>query len=170
MLFNFSCTIVDGVNLFGGEILASISKNDDDNISAISSIRQTTQRELIGLSMGLPACIAAIYTLDVVNTRSLQLYGFIFIAVCFLLLAVLYQPLKDGNEDLLFFFYCLLLFSLSYGPNLSTYILPAQVYPKEARATLNGISAASGKFGAFVGVYIFGPVADATSYSIGQRV
>ena len=99
--------------------------------------------------------------------KSLQAYGFVFIAVCFVCLACLIVPLQKANDsDVLFGIYCLLLFSLSFGPNLTTYILPAQVYPKKVRTTFNGLSAASGKLGAFTGVYLYGAIAKVSSYSV----
>ena len=64
--------------------------------------------------------------------------------------AALFEPLKDRNPNLLFAFYCLLLFFLTFGPNVTTYVLSAEVYPKEIRSTFNGISAAMGKLGAIV--------------------
>jgi len=157
-----------GVNLFGGQILNQISATDDDNVSANSSIAAVTQKQIIALSMGIPACLCAIATLRMVGTKRLQVYGFLLIAFCFILLAALFKPLSHGkykNTDALFAVYCMLLFSLSYGPNLTTYILPAETYPKEVRATFNGISAACGKLGAVVGVYVFGPMAEGTSYA-----
>ena len=101
------------------------------------------------------------------TTKRMQVVGFLFIAVCFALLASLYNALAD-QPDALFFVYCILLFSLSYGPNVTTFILPAQTYDKSVRATLNGISAACGKLGAVAGVYMFGPLSDATSYPVGK--
>jgi len=157
-----------GVNLFGGEILNKINSTDDDNVSADSSVRQVAMQQLIALGMGIPACLCAILALRYIGTKRLQVYGFLFIAFCFVLLACLFAPLAHGkhkNPDALFAVYCLLLFSLSWGPNLTTYLLPAETYPKEVRATFNGISAACGKLGAFTGVYVFGPMADATSYA-----
>jgi len=54
----------------------------------------------------------------------------------------------------------LLLFGISYffaefGPNTTTFVLSAEVYPTRARATGNGISAGVAKIGAFIGVYLF---------------
>lgn len=158
--------ILDGVNLFGGEIVSDINGTDDDNVSAMSSIQQVTLQELIGLSMGIPACLLTIYLLSYVSTKNLQIYGFLFIAFCFILLAGLYQGSNDSIA--LYSIYCILLFSLSFGPNVTTFILPAQTYPKKIRGTYNGISAACGKVGAIVGVYMFGPVSEATSYPVGK--
>lgn len=155
------------MNLFGGEIVSDINGTDDDNVSAMSSIQQVTLQELIGLSMGIPACLLTIYLLSYVSTKNLQIYGFLFIAFCFILLAGLYQGSNDSIA--LYSIYCILLFSLSFGPNVTTFILPAQTYPKKIRGTYNGISAACGKVGAIVGVYMFGPVSEATSYPVGKE-
>lgn len=158
----------DGVSLFSGEIIEQISDSDDDNVSSMDSIRHVTTQNLIGLSMAIPAMLLSILLLNYVSTKTLQIAGFILIAVMFTLLASTFVPLKNNNGDLLFGLYCLLLFSLSFGPNLTTFILPAQTYPKDIRATFNGISAACGKVGAFTGVYMFGSIAEATSYPTGM--
>lgn len=170
IIFYLVCNIVisDGVNLFGGAIVSEINNTDDDNVSSDESIFNVSQQQLIGLSMGIPACLSAMLCLYFVTSRTLQIYGFIFIAVCFGILASSFVSLRDSNVDLLFTLYCLLLFSLSFGPNLTTYVLPAQTYPKSVRATFNGISAACGKVGAVVGVYMFGAMADATTYPTGM--
>ena len=49
------------------------------------------------------------------------------------------------------------------GNTATTYVLSSEIYPKNIRATFNGISAAMGKLGAVVGAYMFGPLADMTS-------
>jgi PHS family inorganic phosphate transporter-like MFS transporter len=98
-----------------------------------------------------------------VGIKKLQIIGFIMISVCFTIMAFLYYPLKKQNPDLLFAFYCLLLFSLSFGTNATTYLLSAEMYPKEIRATFNGISAACGKLGAIFGAYIFDILGDLTT-------
>lgn len=38
-----------------------------------------------------------------------------------------------------------------FGPNTTTFIIPAEIYPTDVRATCHGISAAFGKAGAAVG-------------------
>lgn len=153
-----------GVNLFGGEIIAEIQASDDDNVSSSEALRAICQKQLIGLSLGIPAAIAGILMLKYVSSRFLQIVGFLFITFCFVLMAATFVPLRDSDPSALFFVYCLLLFSLNFGPNITTFVLPAQTFPSPVRATMNGVSAALGKVGAFVGVYMFGAMADATSY------
>jgi PHS family inorganic phosphate transporter-like MFS transporter len=154
-----------GVSLFGGQIVAAVYPTDDDNVSSPESLRQLTGMQLLALSMSVPAILLSIYMLKFMTVKQLQVVGFSFIVVCFLLLGGLFTTLRGAYSDALYAIYCVLLFSLSFGPNLSTFILPAQTYPKEVRATFNGVSAACGKLGAFVGVYMFGPMAEVTSYS-----
>jgi PHS family inorganic phosphate transporter-like MFS transporter len=42
------------------------------------------------------------------------------------------------------------------GPNSTTYIIPAEVFPTRYRCTAHGISAAFGKFGAVLSQCILG--------------
>lgn len=152
-------------------MLQSIDDSGDINVSSSMNIRKVSGQQLIALSTGIPACLLSIIHLKYRGVKELQVFGFVLIVFFFILLATLYSPLKHGsskNTNALFAIYCLLLFALSYGPNISTYILPALIYPKEVRTTFNGISAACGKLGAFTGVYLFVPVAQATSYPTGN--
>jgi MFS transporter, PHS family, inorganic phosphate transporter len=44
------------------------------------------------------------------------------------------------------------------GPNATTFITPAEVYPTRIRATAHGLSAAAGKIGAIVAQVVFAPM------------
>jgi nitrate/nitrite transporter NarK len=53
----------------------------------------------------------------------------------------------------------LLLFGATYffaefGPNTTTFVYPAEIFPVRVRTTSHGIAAASGKIGAFIGTYM----------------
>jgi PHS family inorganic phosphate transporter-like MFS transporter len=64
------------------------------------------------------------------------------------------MPLRGG---ILLIFLGLMFFFLNSGPNITTFILPAEVFPTRVRATCHGISAASGKVGALVGTALLSP-------------
>ena len=54
----------------------------------------------------------------------------------------------------------LLLYGLSYfftefGPNVTTFVYPAEIFPVSVRSTGHGISAGVGKVGAFIGAFLF---------------
>lgn len=142
----------------------AVYSTDDDNVSSPEALRRISGMELLALAMSIPAILCSIWCLKNYSIKNLQVYGFWFITFNFVLLGSLFSTLRGKYSDVLYTIYCILLFSLSFGPNLSTFILPAQTYPKKVRATLNGVSAACGKLGAFAGVYMFGPIADQTSY------
>ncbi len=91
--------------------------------------------------------------MDRIGHKRLQLIGFFFMGIAFLLIGVI----PNVTTMVLPF---LLLFGISYffaefGPNETTFVLSAEVYPTSARSTGHGISAGIAKFGAFLGVYLF---------------
>lgn len=161
---NFSladCT--DGVGLFGGEIVTSISPPRHDSVSSMRNIRSTSLKQVFALSLGIPACALTILLLRTMSTKLLQTLGFLFVAFSFTLLALVYDIFLGRYPTILYGIYCLLLFSLYGGPIITTFILPAETFPKEIKSTFGGIAAACGKLGAFVGAYSFKPLAGLTS-------
>ena len=155
--------ILLGVGLFGGEILSAIGGEDDD-VTDNSSIVETSWKQVVALSCGIPAVMVTIAMMPYFSLKTLQNMGFALISASFLLMAVCFYPLKKHYPGVLFALYCFLLFALQTGPNVTTFVLPPAVYPKEIRSTMNGLSAAFGKLGAVAGAYLFGAVAEVTSY------
>ncbi|RID45030.1 hypothetical protein BRARA_I01787 [Brassica rapa] len=51
--------------------------------------------------------------------------------------------------------YSLTFFFANFGPNATTFIVPAEIFPARLRSTCHGISAATGKAGAIVGAFGF---------------
>ncbi|CAM9723398.1 unnamed protein product, partial [Ectocarpus fasciculatus] len=153
-----------GVGLFGGQILASLKTTDDDDITSHQSIVLISWQQAVALGCGIPAYLTSNYCIKRWGMKHTQMAGFVITAVCFVVMAVSFYPLEKQSPELLYFFYCMLLFSLCFGPNVTTYVLPASVYDKDVRATMNGVSAALGKLGAVVGAYFFGAVASMVGY------
>ena len=152
-----------GMELFGSSILSKLESTDD--VVDYDIRENILSKQLIAVSIGIPACIASIYTLQAIGSKKLQILGFLVMMVTFLIFACLITPL-DHNPDALYGIYCLILFSVNFGPILTTFILPSQVFPKEIRTTFNGIAAASGKLGAVVGSYLFSIIADVSSFPV----
>jgi hypothetical protein len=46
-------------------------------------------------------------------------------------------------------------FFTEFGPNMTTFVMPSEIFPVDMRATGHGISAGVGKLGAFIGVFLF---------------
>ena len=58
------------------------------------------------------------------------------------------------------FLYCLVNFFLNFGPNTTTFIIPAEAFPTRYRSTAHGIAAASGKLGAILAQVGFAKLKD----------
>ena len=101
----------------------------------------------------LPGYALAIMRMDRIGHRRLQLIGFAMMALCFGVIAVVPGMTTAVVPFLVFF--GISYFFTEFGPNTTTFVLPGEVFPVSMRATGHGISASVGKFGAFVGVFLF---------------
>jgi len=107
----------------------------------------------IFVAAAVPGYILGILRIDRIGHRRLQTSGFLMMAVCFGIIA-----LVPGVATAVVPFlavYGLSYFFTEFGPNMTTFVMPSELFPVSARATGHGISAGIGKFGAFVGVFLF---------------
>lgn len=51
--------------------------------------------------------------------------------------------------------YALTFFFVNFGPNATTFVVPAEIFPARLRSTCHGISAAIGRMGAILGAFGF---------------
>ena len=70
---------------------------------------------------------------------------------------------SEAGRALMLLLYGLTFFFSNFGPNSTTFILPAETFPVHIRSTLNGFSAACGKVGATIGSSAFKSLVAATS-------
>ena len=101
----------------------------------------------------VPGYVLAIATLDRIGHRRLQLTGFAIMALCFLIIAAVPRMTTMVVPFLLV--YGVSYFFTEFGPNMTTFVIPSELYPVSMRATGHGISAGVGKLGAFIGVFLF---------------
>jgi MFS family permease len=101
----------------------------------------------------VPGYVLAIARLDRMGHRRLQLVGFAIMALCFLIIATVPGMTTAVVPFLLV--YGVSYFFTEFGPNMTTFVLPSEIYPVTLRATGHGISAGIGKLGAFIGVFLF---------------
>jgi MFS family permease len=107
----------------------------------------------IFVAAALPGYLLAISRLDKVGHRRLQMVGFTMMALCFAVIGLV--PGLTAALGPFLVVYGVSYFFTEFGPNITTFVLPSEVYPVTMRATGHGISAGIGKFGAFVGVFLF---------------
>ena len=106
----------------------------------------------IFLVFALPGYVLAFSFMDRIGHRTLQFIGFGVMAGAFAVLGLV-PPLTAHVAPFLAIFGVSYLF-IEFGPNMTTFVLPSELFPVRARTTGHGISAGVGKLGAFVGVFL----------------
>lgn len=101
----------------------------------------------------IPGYLASIFFMDAIGHRRLQAIGFAAMAVCFGAIALLPGVTSEVLPFLLL--YGVSFFFIQFGPNCTTFVMPAEVFPTSVRTTGHGMAAGIGKFGAFIGTFVF---------------
>lgn len=101
----------------------------------------------------VPGYILATLKMDKIGHKKLQLIGFACMGAAFGIIGLV----PHMTTMILPF---LLVFGASYffaefGPNTTTFVMAAEVYPTSVRTTGHGMSAGVAKMGAFIGVFVF---------------
>ncbi|MFP3483968.1 MAG: MFS transporter, partial [Caldivirga sp.] len=99
-----------------------------------------------------------------IGRKLMQIMGFSIVAAAYLIAALI---LRSGITDpmVILALYGIAQFFTNVGPNVTTFIIPAEVFPTRYRTTGHGIAAGSGKLGAtlaalFIPIYF--PITSST--------
>ncbi|KAK3425092.1 hypothetical protein EUGRSUZ_F01809 [Eucalyptus grandis] len=130
---------------------------DEDPSKAVTALEAAFEvarlQAIVASCCMIPGCIAAVFLIDRVGRLPIQAVGFFFMAIVYLSLGVPYVKYWNDHTDPLFMFLYGLTFTFAYcGPNTTTFILPAELFPARFRTTCHGIAGAAGKAGAIIGV------------------
>jgi MFS transporter, PHS family, inorganic phosphate transporter len=108
---------------------------------------------LVFVFAAFPGYLLSVYGMDKWGRKRIQLLGFTMMAASFIGIALL----GDAKSIIVPFviLYCLNYFFTEFGPNTTTFVLPAEIFPMTVRTTSHGISATVGKVGAAVGTFSF---------------
>jgi PHS family inorganic phosphate transporter-like MFS transporter len=145
-------------NLFQKDIFASIHWIPKARtMSALDEVfRISRAQTLIALCGTVPGYWFTVALIDVVGRFAIQLLGFFMMTVFMLGLAIPYHHWTTaGNHIGFVVMYGFTFFFANFGPNSTTFIVPAEIFPARLRSTCHGISAASGKAGAIIGAFGF---------------
>ena len=120
---------------------------------AASLLHNTLVQLVIFAVFAVPGYIAAILLLDKTGRRKIQVLGFGMMALMFGLIGLI--PAVTVNAVPFVLLYGVSYFFTEFGPNTTTFVYPAEIFPVDVRTTAHGISAGAGKLGAFAGAYLF---------------
>ncbi len=118
-----------------------------------SLITSTLLTLLIFLVAAVPGYILAFLFMDRIGHKRLQLIGFVCMGLAFLAIGVVPGITKEIVPFIII--YGISYFFAEFGPNTTTFVLSAELYPVNLRTTGHGLSAGVAKMGAFIGVFLF---------------
>ncbi|KAK3441155.1 inorganic phosphate transporter 1-4 [Eucalyptus grandis] len=111
---------------------------------------------LIALCSTVPGYWFTVALIDRMGRFAIQLMGFAFMTIFMFALAIPYDHWTHKENRIGFVVvYSLTFFFANFGPNATTFVVPAEIFPARLRSTCHGISAAAGKLGAIVGAFGF---------------
>eukprot|EP00658_Telonema_sp_P-2_P011976 TRINITY_DN14576_c0_g1_i4.p1 TRINITY_DN14576_c0_g1~~TRINITY_DN14576_c0_g1_i4.p1 ORF type:complete len:246 (-),score=71.68 TRINITY_DN14576_c0_g1_i4:66-803(-) len=155
-----------GNSLFESTVLAQVFKVPDSKggVKGVTGELKDNLcwQMLIVALIGLPGYYVALFLMDKIGRRNMQLQGFLCMAIVYAILGIFKHKLDDV-PSLMLVIYGLTFFFSNFGPNSTTFALPAETFPAQVRTTLNGFSAALGKAGATLGSSTFKKIEDSTS-------
>ncbi|CEK10568.1 MFS transporter [Legionella hackeliae] len=141
-----------GIGLFTPYVLQSFNMSAAANfVTAQTAVLKNTL--LVNLFVSLGA-FSVIFFVTRVSLIKLQKIGFLLSFLGLFLLSISYL---SSNMNLIFPGFILFNFFINFGPGLTTYLLPAQLYRPDCKATGHGLTAGAGKLGAFLGT-VFLPI------------
>jgi len=100
----------------------------------------------------LPGYFLAAWQMDRLGRKRIQMLGFAVMALAYA--AIMLDPAMTRELFLFIPVYMLSYFFIEFGPNTTTFLLPTEVFPTSIRGRSHGISAATGKLGAALGVFL----------------
>ncbi|KAL3828049.1 hypothetical protein ACJIZ3_016851 [Penstemon smallii] len=145
-------------NLFQKDIFSAIGWIPAaKSMSAIEEVYTIARAQtLIALCSTVPGYWFTVAFIDIIGRFAIQLMGFLFMTIFMFALAFPYNYwIQPDNRIGFVVIYSLTFFFANFGPNATTFVVPAEIFPARLRSTCHGISAAAGKAGGIIGAFGF---------------
>ncbi|KAJ1924873.1 hypothetical protein LPJ71_000364 [Coemansia sp. S17] len=141
-----------GINLNSSIVIGAIGFAGDIKADRPSRyiIRNCLGNIIINILGSVPGYWISVFTIERLGRVRIQLLGFAALTVLYLILGFAYHQILDKSSGAFIFIFSLAQLFQNFGPNVTTFVIPGEVFPTRFRSTAHGISAAMGKLGAIV--------------------
>lgn len=150
-----------GAKIFSGVFISIITGGS-------ASLGKTWQYNLINTAVSLAGYYFGAMLIDhkMYGRKWMQANGLIMIFILYLISAALYPQLTQPGSGVRWFqaIYFLSSFFTQFGPNTTSFLLAAEVYPTSIRSTAHGVSAAVGKLGALLPAVLYNYIESRTKF------
>ncbi|MCY0860008.1 MAG: MFS transporter [Sulfolobaceae archaeon] len=154
-----------GTGIYSGPIVTSIFGSPFVSTSLTLSQFEADMARYTFLAgipylVGFPGYFTAVALADKMGRKLMQVQGFTMMAIIYFIVSLVITQVGKSiilltAPSLGLGIYVLSFFFINFGPNTTTFVIPAEVYPTRYRTTGHGISAAAGKLGAAITTYLF---------------
>jgi PHS family inorganic phosphate transporter-like MFS transporter len=143
-----------GLGFSSASLLSTMGFNQRSNL--YENLRNTATGQIVLICAGaLPGYWLTVFTVDKIGRRPIQIGGFAVLTIIFCVLGFAWRNLTKTH---LLALYVLAQFFFNFGPNATTFITPAEIFPTRVRSTGHGFSAGMGKLGAVFAQIFFAPM------------
>ncbi|CAI6337740.1 unnamed protein product [Periconia digitata] len=143
-----------GLGFSSASLLSTMGFDKKDNLYV--SLRSTALGQVVLICAGaIPGYWMTVFTVDRLGRKPIQIGGFAILTIIFCVLGFAWKGLTKVH---LLVLYVLAQFFFNFGPNATTFITPAEVFPTRVRSTGHGVSAGFGKLGAVIAQVFFAPM------------
>ncbi|KAF1947304.1 phosphate permease [Clathrospora elynae] len=143
-----------GLGFSSASLMSTMGFDQRDNLYLYLRNMATGQIVLI-CAGALPGYWLTVFTVDTIGRKPIQIAGFGILTIIFCVLGFAWQGLTKTH---LLALYVLAQFFFNFGPNATTFITPAEIFPTRVRSTGHGFSAGMGKLGAVFAQVFFAPM------------
>lgn len=144
-------------NLFQSKVYGKyLGKKYESNVYE-DAIHVALFQAIVAICSTIPGYWFTVYFIDRIGRRKIQMMGFLIMALVYFAIGIPYTSHWQHHINKGFMvLYGLTFFFANFGPNTTTFIVPAELFPARFRSTCHGISGATGKVGAIIGAVGFG--------------